>query len=114
MAGESSHDLGEAFKYKVLEQISRWSSKWTSTKAENMKIWEGYEKIKEELEELKDHYEDEDVADVTTMEDELEIDQVGPGSYSLQTLMDEDWVPHDEVSTTYICVSLELLVNGHM
>ena len=32
----------------------------------------------------------EDVADVTMMEDELEIDQVGPGSCSLWTWMDGD------------------------
>ena len=57
----------------------------------------------------------EDVADMTTMEDELEIDQVGPGSCSCQTLVDEDnhmEEPHDEVSTTDTCVSFELLVDG--
>ena len=57
----------------------------------------------------------EDVADVTTMEDELEIDQVGPGSCSLQTWMDEDThmeEPHDDdVSTIDTCVSLEHLVD---
>ena len=39
------------------------------------------------------------VADMTTMEDELEIDQVGPGSCGLQTLVDEDThmeEPHDD------------------
>lgn len=56
-----------------------------------------------------------DVADMTTMEDELEIVQVGPGSCNLQTLVDEDThmeEPHDEVSTTYTCVSFELLEDG--
>ena len=41
----------------------------------------------------------EDVTDMTIMEDELETDQVEPGSYSLQTLMDEDThmeEPHDD------------------
>src|ERR1700727_1493615 len=41
----------------------------------------------------------EDVADMTMMEDELEIDQVGPGSCSLQTCMDEGTLmeePHDD------------------
>ena len=55
----------------------------------------------------------EDVADVTTMEDELEIVQVGPGSCSLQTWMDEDThmeEPHgDDISTIDTCVSLENL-----
>ena len=58
----------------------------------------------------------EDVADVTTMEDELEIDQVGPGSRSLQTWMDGDThmeEPHDDdVSIIDTCVSLEHLVDG--
>ncbi len=52
-----------------------------------------------------------DVADMTTMEEELEISLVGPGFCSLQTLVDEDThmeEPHDEVST-YTCVSVELL-----
>jgi len=57
----------------------------------------------------------EDVADVTTMEDELDIDQVGPGSCSLQTWMDEDThmeEPHDDdVSIIDTCVSLEYLVD---
>ena len=57
----------------------------------------------------------EDVADMTTMEDELEIDQVGPGSCSLQTWMDEDThmeEPHDDdVSTINTCVSREHLVD---
>lgn len=55
------------------------------------------------------------VADVTTMEDELEIDQVGPGLCSLQTWMDEDThmeEPHDDdVSNINTCVSLEHLVD---
>ena len=38
----------------------------------------------------------EDVADVTMMEDELEIDQVGPGSCSLQTWMNEEEHDDDE------------------
>lgn len=41
----------------------------------------------------------EDVADVTMMEDELKVDQVGLGSCSLQTWMDEDThmeEPHDD------------------
>lgn len=60
-----------------------------------------------------------DVADMIMMEDELEIDQVGPGSCSLQTCMDEDTLmeePHDhdddEVSTIDTCVSFEYLVDG--
>ena len=69
-------------------------------------------KIKKELEELKDKYED--VADMTTTEDELEIDQVGPGSCSLQTWVDEDThmeKPHDDdVISIYTCVSIEHLV----
>jgi hypothetical protein len=61
----------------------------------------------------------EDVADMTMMEDELEIDQVGPGSCSLQTCMDGGTLmeePHDDhdddVSTFDACVSLEHLVDG--
>jgi len=57
----------------------------------------------------------EDVASMTMMEDELEILQVGVGSCSLQTLVDEEThmgEPHDEVSTTYTCASFELLVDG--
>lgn len=38
MVGESSHDGGEDFQYKVLEKMSRWSSEWILMKAENMKI----------------------------------------------------------------------------
>ena len=57
----------------------------------------------------------EDVADVTTMEDELEIDQVGPGSCSLQTWMNEDThmeEPHyDDVSIIDTCVLVEHLVD---
>ena len=56
----------------------------------------------------------EDVADVTMMEDELEIVQVGPGSCSLQTLVDEDThmgEPHDEVSIIDTYVSVEHLVD---
>ena len=58
----------------------------------------------------------EDVADVTTMDDEHEIDQVGPGSCSLQTWMDEDThmeEPHDDYELSVdTCVSLEHLVDG--
>ena len=56
----------------------------------------------------------EDVADVTMMEDDLEIDHVGPGSCSLQKLVDEDThmeKPHDEVSIIDTCFSVELLVD---
>ena len=58
----------------------------------------------------------EDVADMTMMEDELEIAQVGARSCSLKTLMDDDThmeEPHDEVSIpTFIGVSLEILEDG--
>ena len=57
----------------------------------------------------------EDVAYVTTMEDELEIDQVGPGSCSLQTWMDEDThmeEPHDDGVSIDTCVSFGHLVDG--
>lgn len=57
----------------------------------------------------------EDVSSMTMMEDELEIIQFGPGLYSLQTLVDEEThmeEPHDEVNTTYTCVSSKLLVDG--
>ena len=53
----------------------------------------------------------EDVADMTMMEDELEIDQVGPGSCSLHTCIDEGTLmekPHDDDT----CVSFEHLVDG--
>ena len=57
----------------------------------------------------------EDVADMIMMEDELEIDQVGLGSCSLRTCMDEGTLmeePHDDdVSTIDTCVSLEHLVD---
>jgi len=57
----------------------------------------------------------EDVADVTMMEDELQIDQFGPGSCSLQTWMDGDThmeePDDDDVSTIDTCVSLEHLVD---
>ena len=52
------------------------------------------------------------------MEDELEIDQVGPGSGILQTCMDKGTLmeePHDDdddVSTIDTCVSFEHLVDG--
>ena len=57
----------------------------------------------------------EDVAYVTMMEDELEIDQVGLGSCSLQTWMDEDTdmeKPHDDEVSIDTCVSFEHLVDG--
>ena len=64
-------------------------------------------------------HEDEDVADVTTMEEELEalpITQVELGSYILQTLMDEGThveEPHDKESIPITtCVSFELLEDG--
>ena len=56
----------------------------------------------------------EDFADTTTMEDELEIDQVGPGSCSLQTWVDEYThmeEPHDDEVRIDTCVSLEHLVD---
>jgi len=52
----------------------------------------------------------EDITNVTTMEDELEIDQVGLGSFRLHTWVDEDThmeEPHDEVSIIDTCVSIE-------
>jgi len=85
MAGESSHDAGEAFRYKVLEQMSRWSFEWALMKAENMKIHEGCSKVKEELEELKNQC-------GSTMEvDELkELDEeIQQNGLSLQELLDE-------------------------
>ena len=57
----------------------------------------------------------EDVVDVATMEDELEIDQVGPGFCALQTWMDEDThmeEPHADVVSIDTCVSFEHLVDG--
>jgi len=93
--------------------MNKWSFEWASMKAENMMIREGCSKIKEELEELKDQYED--VVDVATMEDELEIDQVGPGSCNLQTWMDGDTHMEeprdDDVSIIDTRVSLEHLVD---
>ena len=54
----------------------------------------------------------EDVADATTMEDELEIDQVGPGSCGLQTWMNEE-EPHDDDEVSIdTCVSFGHLVDG--
>ena len=54
----------------------------------------------------------EDVANMTTMENELEIGQVGPGSCSFWAWMDEGThmeEPHDDdVSTIDTCVSFEL------
>ena len=49
------------------------------------------------------------------MEDELEIDQVGPRSCSLQTWMDEDThmeEPHDDEVSIDTCVSFGHLVDG--
>ena len=57
----------------------------------------------------------EDVADMTMMEDELETDQVEPGSCSLWTWMNEDThleEPHDDEVSIDTCVSLEHLVDG--
>jgi hypothetical protein len=57
----------------------------------------------------------EDVADMAMMEDELEIDQVGPRSCSLQTWMDEDThmeEPHDDEVSIDTCVSFGHLVDG--
>lgn len=57
----------------------------------------------------------EDVADMTVTEDELEIDQVGPGSCSLHTCVDEGTLmekPHDDDSTFDTCVSFGHLVDG--
>ena len=85
MAGKSSHDVGEAFRYKVLEQMSRWSSEWVSMKAENMNIHEGYSKIKGELEELNDQCESM-MEDVELRKHDEEIQQNG---LSLQELLDE-------------------------
>ena len=49
-----------------------------------------------------------DVADMTTMEDELEDDQVKPGSCSLSTWMNEE-EPHDDEVSIDTCVSF-----GHL
>ena len=57
----------------------------------------------------------EDVADMIMMEDELEIDQVEPGSCSLQTCMDEGTLmeePHDDEVSIDTCVSFGHLVDG--
>jgi len=58
----------------------------------------------------------EDVADMTPMDDEHEIAQVGPRSCSLKILMDDEThmeEPHDEVSIpTFTCVSLKILEDG--
>jgi len=58
----------------------------------------------------------EDVADMTTMEEELEFSQVGQRSYIMLTLVDEDThmeEPHGEVSIPITtCVSFELLEDG--
>ena len=75
--GESRHNAGEVFRYKVLEQMGRWSSNWVSMKAENMKIREGCLELRKELEELKSQCE-------STMDGELkelgeEIQQNGLG-----------------------------------
>ena len=53
MVGESSHNVSEVFRYKVLEQMGQWSSNWVSMKAENMKILERCLELRRELEELK-------------------------------------------------------------
>ena len=53
----------------------------------------------------------EDVADMTMMEDELEDDQVGPGSCSLWTWMNEE-EPHDDEVSIDTCVSFGHLVDG--
>ena len=53
----------------------------------------------------------EDVADMTMMEDELEDDQVGPGSCILWTWMNEE-EPHDDGVSIGTCVSFGHLVDG--
>ena len=58
---------------------------------------------------------DEDVADMITMEDELEADQVEPGSCSLSTWMDEVThmeEPHDDEVSNDTCVSFGHLGDG--
>ena len=53
MTGESSHDVVQDLRYKILEQMGQWSSNWVSMKAESMKLREGCSELKRELEELK-------------------------------------------------------------
>jgi len=53
----------------------------------------------------------EDVADMTTMEDELEVDQVKPGSCSLSTWLNEE-EPHDDEVSIDTCVSFGHLGDG--
>ena len=84
MAGESSHDAGEVFWYKVLEQMGRWSSNRVSMKAENMKIRESCSELRRELEEIKSQCGS--TTDVELKELDEEIQRSG---LDLQELFDE-------------------------
>jgi len=82
--GESSHDAGEVFWYKVLEQMGRWSSNWVLMKAKNMRIRESCLELRRELEELKSQCRS--TTDVELKELDEEIRRSGLG---LQEILDE-------------------------
>ena len=81
---ESSHNAGKVFLYKVLEQVSQWSSDWVLMKAENMKIQESCSGLRRELEELKSQRR-------STMDGEFkELDEeIRQSGLGLQELLDE-------------------------
>jgi len=71
MISESSHDAVEVLRYKVLEQMSQWSSKWVSMKAENMKIQESYSELRKELEEFKSQCESTTHIELKKLDEEI-------------------------------------------
>lgn len=81
---DSIHDAVEVLWYKVLEQMSRWSSNWVSMKGENMKIGESCSELRKEIEQFKSQCES--TTDVELKEIHEEIQQSGLG---LQELFDE-------------------------
>lgn len=80
---ESSHDAVEVLRYKVLEQMSQWSSNYVM-KAESINIWESCSELRKELEELKSQCES--TTDMELKELDEEFRQSG---LDLQELFDE-------------------------
>jgi len=82
--GESSHDAVKDLRYKILEQMGRWSSDWVSMKTESMKIRGSCSELRRELEELRSQCESTTDMELKGLDEEIQQDGLG-----LQELFDE-------------------------
>lgn len=82
--GESNHSAVKAFRYEILEHMSRWSSNWVAMQAENMNIRESCSEIRRELEELRSRCESTTDLELNEFDDEIRRSELG-----LQELFDE-------------------------